>query len=488
MNLGRRIVIQLSIFTVVSLVAAAIMIFGYIKLPAMFGVGRYTVTIELPRSGGLYPTGNVTYRGTQVGKVQTVQLTPNGHVEAVLSLRSGIEIPSNLTAEVHSQSAVGEQYVALVPGDGTAAPLKDGDVIGLGAMSVPPDIDRLLDATNRGLQAIPHDGLKTAIDESFTAVGGLGPELSRIVKGSTALAIDARANLDALTSLIDQSAPVLNSQTESSGDIQAWAAHLADITSQLRTNDSAFAQLVDNGASAADSARAILERLQPTVPVILANLVTVGKVAVTYHSGIEQALVLVPQAVANTQAGAVANLGTKQDYAGTYLDFNLNFNLPPPCTTGYLPARQRRPAVMTDAPDRPEGDLYCRVPQDSPFNVRGVRNIPCATVPGKRAPTVKMCESDEQFVPLNDGFNWKGDPNATLSGQDIPQLPPGEAPAQGPDGLPAAEPAPPPIAIAEYDPNTGTYVGPDGRIYTQTDLAPTTTGNSWQDMLMPNGN
>ena len=74
-------------------------------------------------------------------------------------------------------------------------------------------------------------------------------------------------------------------------------------------------------------------------------------------------------------------------------------------------------ASLEDYPDRPAGDLYCRVPQDSPFNVRGARNYPCLTVPGKRAPTVKMCESDEQYVPLNDGYNWKGDPNATLSGQ-----------------------------------------------------------------------
>lgn len=63
------------------------------------------------------------------------------------------------------------------------------------------------------------------------------------------------------------------------------------------------------------------------------------------------------------------------------------------------------------------------MPQDSPFNVRGARNIPCETVPGKRAPTVKLCESDEPYLPLNDGYNWKGDPNATVpglgSGQDI---------------------------------------------------------------------
>jgi len=87
--------------------------------------------------------------------------------------------------------------------------------------------------------------------------------------------------------------------------------------------------------------------------------------------------------------------------------------------------------------------------------VRGARNYPCLTRPGKRAPTVKMCESDEQYVPLNEGYNWKGDPNATLSGQDIPQSPPGPPPAQ----TPAPQAAPSPIAAAEYDPATGTLRG-----------------------------
>lgn len=89
---------------------------------------------------------------------------------------------------------------------------------------------------------------------------------------------------------------------------------------------------------------------------------------------------------------------------GDYLVFNLNLNLnlPPPCTTGFLPAQQQRAPSLQDYPDRPQGDLYCRVPQDAPFNVCGARNTPCTTVPGKRAPTVKMCESDEQYIPLND--------------------------------------------------------------------------------------
>ncbi|MEZ0353756.1 MCE family protein [Mycobacterium sp. pR1184] len=483
MNLDRRIKIQLALFATIAVAAGTVMVFRYINAPAMlFGIGRYTVTLELPRAAGLYPSANVSYRGTEVGHVESVRLTDSG-VKAVLSLRSDVKIPSDLRAEVHSQSALGEQYVSLLPRNGNAMPLKNGDLIPETAVSVPPDIDSLLDATNRGLAAIPRDNLKTAIDESYTAIGGLGPELSRLVSGSTQLAVDADKNLDPLTALIDRSGPVLDSQADSADAIRAWAAHLANITDQVRSSDQSLAGILRNGGASADEARQLIQRLQPTLPLLLANLVSVGGVAVTYQPALEQLLVLFPQAVANIQGMMIANRNTKQDYKGLFLDFKLNLNLPPVCNTGFLPPQQQRVPSFEDHPNRAPGDLYCRVPQDSPFNVRGARNYPCLTVPGKRAPTVKMCESDEHYVPLNDGYNWKGDPNATLSGQDVPQLPPGSAPMQ--NAPPAGNPAPP-IAAAEYDPATGTYTGPDGHLYTQSDLSQTAPKErTWQSMLIP---
>jgi phospholipid/cholesterol/gamma-HCH transport system substrate-binding protein len=496
MILTRQILIQMAIFAIVATTALAVMVFGYMRLPEMLGVGQYRVTVQLPETGGLYPRGNVTYRGAQVGTVDSVHLTDSG-VAAVLSLDSNVKIPADVEAEVHSVSSVGEQYVQLLPRSGSGPMLKDGDVIQQDRTTVPTDINKVLTDTTRGLQAIPHDNLKTVIDEAYVAVGGLGPELRRLVNGSTTLAIDARKNLDPLTTLIDQSKPVLDSQSDTAGSIQAWAANLASITGQLQSQDPAVAGILQKGPGAADEVRALFDRVRPTLPIVLANLVSLGEVAVTYQPSLEQLLVLLPQGTAVTQAVGVHKRNTKQDYKGDALVFNLNLlipllpapiplppqQLPPPCTTGFLPAQQQRVPTFEDYPDRPAGDVYCRVPQDAPFNVRGARNLPCETVPGKRAPTVKLCESNENYVPLNDGYNWKGDPNATLSGQPIPQLPPGSPPAQA---APPPGPAPPPIAAAEYDPATGTYVGPDGRVYTQSNLARSATEEqTWQTMLLP---
>lgn len=135
-----RIRIQLAVFAAVALVFASAMVFGYIRLPAMFGIGRYQVTVELPRTAGVYPGGNVTYRGAEVGRIKDVHLTETG-VAAVLSLRSGLPIPADLDAQVHSQSAVGEQYIALLPRR-VSAPLKEGDVISVDRTSVPPTSTR----------------------------------------------------------------------------------------------------------------------------------------------------------------------------------------------------------------------------------------------------------------------------------------------------------------------------------------------------------
>lgn len=482
LHLRRQVWIQLGILAVVAAVSCGLMVFNYMRLPAeWFHVGRYRVVLELGSAGGLYQNSNVTYRGVQVGEVKDVRVTDTG-VRAVLALNSDVPIPSDAKAEVHSRSAVGEQYVDLIPQSATSRPFRNGDVITEAHTRVPPDIAELLDATNAVIQAIPRDNLKTVIDEANTAVAGLGPELSRIVNGSTSLATEAGRATDPITRLIDDAGPVLQSQLDSADSIPVWADRLASITGQLRAQDTAVRNILQQGGPTLEEGRQLLDRVAPTLPIMLANLVSLGEIAVTYQPALEQLLVLVPQGIAIMSGTVVPNKDTKQAYRGAYLDFNLNLNLPQPCLTGYLPAAQRRGPSKIDYPDPPVGELYCRIPQDAQTGVRGARNLPCQTVAGKRAPTVAMCESGERYVPLNDGTSWKGDPNATLSGQDIPQLPPGVSRDAVPPAAP--QPAPPPLAIA-YDPATGTYVGPDGKTYTQSDLAPATTPQTWQGLLLP---
>src|SRR3954451_8544706 len=92
------------------------------------GIGQYKLYADLPRSGGLYATANVTYRGTQIGKVIDVVPTEKGAL-ATMRIDSSFKIPADATANVHSVSAIGEQYLDLVSSGNPGQYLSPGSTI-----------------------------------------------------------------------------------------------------------------------------------------------------------------------------------------------------------------------------------------------------------------------------------------------------------------------------------------------------------------------
>src|ERR1700756_5457327 len=121
----RRQLILFGILTVVSILVLGVY---YLQVPSLMGIGRYTLKAELPASGGLYPTANVTYNGITIGKVTDVEPTENG-AEATMSIDSNYEIPVDAVANVHSVSAVGEQYLDLVSTGNSGQTFSPGQTI-----------------------------------------------------------------------------------------------------------------------------------------------------------------------------------------------------------------------------------------------------------------------------------------------------------------------------------------------------------------------
>ena len=187
-----------------------------------------------------------------------------------------------------------------------------------------------------------------------------------------------------------------------------------------------MAGILEKGPGAADEVRALFDRLQPTLPIVLANLVSLGEVAVTYQPSLEQLLVLLPQGTATTQAIGVAKREHQTGLQGRLPDPQpepqpaaaMHHRLPAaPAAAGAEPPGLSGPAgrATCTAASRRTRRSTCAVPATCPAS-------PFLANARRRS---KMCESNENYIPLNDGYNWKGDPNATLSGQPVPQLPPG---------------------------------------------------------------
>ena len=142
--LTRTTRIQLVIFAVVTVLTVGAISLFYLRVPARLGIGAYEITANFVAGGGLYENANVTYRGVQAGRVEAVNLTDDG-VVAHMRLNSDVKIPANSTATVKSVSAIGEQYVDLVPPDDPSqALLRDGSAIPKERTAIPQDIAELL--------------------------------------------------------------------------------------------------------------------------------------------------------------------------------------------------------------------------------------------------------------------------------------------------------------------------------------------------------
>ncbi|GAB2653888.1 MCE family protein [Nocardia goodfellowii] len=470
MTLTRFVRIQLTIFAVLTVVGLVVMGGVYVQVPAMLGIGRYDVTVRLAATGGLYETANVAFRGTNVGKVEQVVLTPDG-VEAKLSIDSDQKIPLDVVAWVRSVSAIGEQYVDLVPADDPkGGNLSDGAVIAQDRTRLPQDVGALLDQTDKLLSTVADTRLRQVIDEAFHAFNGAGPDLQRFLDSAALLIQEANNSAEPTKKLLDQIGPLLDTQIESDAAIRSWTQDLATVTDQLRQHDPALRSILRDGPSAMQTVSAQFESLRPTLPLLLNNLVSLGQVGVTYHAGLEQILVVFPPLIA-----ALKTIIRGPSKYGAMVNFQAVVNDPPACTTGFLPADQRRSPADMSFTDTPPG-LYCKVPQDSPISVRGIRNTPCAEFPGRRAPTPELCRTGYSPEGTNPAF-----------GADAPPQPATEP--QNPDVTPVAPASyggETPAAARSYDPDTGVYIGTDGRTYRQGDVGPGGSGaipSSWQAMF-----
>ncbi len=348
--------------------------------------------------------------------------------------------------------------------------------------TIPQAVGPLLDQVSALLGSIPKEKLRTLVDETALGVGGSGYDLGSLIDSAATLSSDVNGAAQQTRLLVENSAPLVDSQAESADAIRLWSRSLAGLTGQLVTDDPLVRNVLRTGPGAFAEVSRLLEQIKPTLPILLANLTSLGQVALTYHPSIEQLLVLYPPFVAAIQTVGLPSGNPTGIAQG---DFSLTLNDPPACTVGFLPPSAWRPPSDTTEVDTPDG-LYCKLPQDSPVSVRGARNYPCMDVPGKRAPTVQECKSDKPYEPIATRQHALGpypiDPN--LIAQGVPpdsRAGPG-AGRYGPTGGTSLPPDAVPIAPAQYDPRSGAYRSPDGAHYTQTDLAEHRP-DSWKDLL-----
>jgi phospholipid/cholesterol/gamma-HCH transport system substrate-binding protein len=438
----RTVRLQLLAFLAISVLGIAYVGANYVGLGNVLLGRAYTVTAVFSTSGGIFPNAEVTERGVRVGRVSSLRLADKG-VAVSLEIDNGAKIPADTEAVVTNLSAVGEQYVDLRPRRNGGPYLRSGSVIPVQRTSTPLRSDVLLENLDQLVGSVDDRHLSTLVTELGDAFAGTGGDLQRIIDAGDRVTTTLDAALPSTVSLIDSGKTVLDTQRVVAGDLKTWARGLRELSGTLRADDPQIRRILDSGIVTADQVRALLQENSQTIPVLLDNLITVGRIQAVpvREAGLRTILTAYPVNVYN--AFSVVPAGATAARFGMVNDLNA-----PACTTyaasrsapGYVPPKDRRsgagrdPAADYGGPAKT--NAYCLLPHSSPTDVRGARNAP--KPPGDTT-------GGPPYAPEGSATTTSG---AVAHG------------ALGSRSTPRSTEA---AAVAPYDPVTGLLTLPDGQ-------------------------
>jgi phospholipid/cholesterol/gamma-HCH transport system substrate-binding protein len=361
--MSRGVRIRLIAFVILSAIGVTYIGASYLGIVDRITGRGLTVTATLPGSGGLFEGSEVTYRGVKIGKVSSMTPTRDG-VELKLALEEDTELPTDAAMYVHNLSAVGEQYLDFQPEDEEGPFAKDGTVFHGDESSLPVDEADLLVDLDDFVGSVDKESLRVVVEELGVMFGDTGRELQAMLDNGSVFIDEATEHADETVALLRNGLTVLRTQRGQKENIRSFARDLATLTAALRGSDKDLRTVLTSTPGAARELQALLEDLEPTLPVLFSDLISVDQVVLANLDGLEQLLVTYPTLMAGGPTGS-----TRDGWGHINLQFDYSV---PPCTEGYLPPSQwRSPHDLTDAPY-----FHAECKSGPPYVMRGPKYVP----------------------------------------------------------------------------------------------------------------
>ncbi|MFL5910213.1 MAG: MCE family protein [Gaiellaceae bacterium] len=463
MIIKRGVKIQLVIFAIITMVTMAYTAVNIIGLGQGVLDLRYKVYLDLTDSGGIFQNAEVTYRGVTVGRVGPLHLTADG-VRVELRIDRGKKVPATgVQAYVLNRSGVGEQYVDLRPA-GNGPSLKNGDVIPRDHTHLPVQTYELLHNVDALVRTVNPKDLGTVVDELDKGLSGTGADLQSLLDSNKRILEALNASYPETIELLDNGRTVLDTQVDLGPTFRQFSHDLASLTTELKHGDGDIRSLLNATPSALDQGNDLFDRLEPTLPTLLANGSVIGQVLTSRYPQLRQMLVTYPLIVGGAFTVAPGD-GT------VHFGVELNLNSPPVCTKGYESTRVRYPQDTRPASVNPKAS--CKLPKNSPSDVRGSRNAP----PPDPYPQLPPGATSGAGFPYERSYSGRSPDRGSDSGSSDAAKRASVREGTGSSGLQT-------LFVTGYDPRTRVYVGPDGKRYRLGKVSQLTGDASWQTLLL----
>jgi ABC-type transporter Mla subunit MlaD len=169
---------QLLVITAFALACFGILLFLWITFggPTPFKAKSYQVTVPFTEASQLAEQSDVRISGVDVGKVESIELGPNGHESiALLNIDDKYApLPEGTRAMLRTKTLLGETYVELTPGSKEDPALEDGGQLPAGQVAESVQLDEIFQTFNPETRR----AFQTWMQEAAVAIEGQGQNLS----------------------------------------------------------------------------------------------------------------------------------------------------------------------------------------------------------------------------------------------------------------------------------------------------------------------
>jgi len=251
------------------------------------------VEVELETAGGLYPGANVTFRGSRVGTVRSVDLRPGGGVVAQVRLDGDARISTDTEAVVANLSPIGEQYLDFRPRTDDGPFLADGDVVAVDDTAVPLRFDTVLrDVTDLAALIDPADldVVTRELGDAFDTETEL-LEVARLADSGLTTASDLYPRWQAL---MQQAATPLRTVVEHGDDLTAFTTQVELLTAELAAADPTIEALLTSAGTTVPLLTDLVTTIDPLLGPVLADTQAVASEAAIRLPGLEHWLQWAP--------------------------------------------------------------------------------------------------------------------------------------------------------------------------------------------------
>jgi phospholipid/cholesterol/gamma-HCH transport system substrate-binding protein len=232
---------------------------------------------------------------------------------------------------------------------------------------LPLPVTSVLTSINALATSLPLGSLRALTNELATGFAGQSANIQALVDGNSSLARAADATLPQTITLLRDSRTVLATQIAESGALVSFGKTALLLARQLDKANGSLRELIIQAPQAAAQVANLLADSNPSLGVLIANLLTTSDVTLSRGKALDELLSALPADVA---IGSTVINGK-----GARFGVALTFFSPLPCTAGYGGTVYRN--GLDTSPGAPlNTSAGCAEPASSGIDVRGSAHAP----------------------------------------------------------------------------------------------------------------